>query len=488
MKRHNKPVMQNRFMRLPKSTEFVQIPEDPLSRVIGQDDAVRIARIAAKQRRHLLLVGPPGTGKSMIAQAIAFLLPKPTEEVSVLHNPENPERPIVEIRGADKIQLEQKRKHALGRLVSVSDVPVHVAERLGFRCKRCASISAFTDSICPVCGADKYRRTTGPFDDLLYSAAGETLEERVYTTQKKPDGSEELIVFERAEGGKIRMLTEAELKELERPDSKKRKVILPLTRNTFIQATGASETELLGDVKHDPYGGHPEAGVLPYLRVVPGAVHEAHQGVLFVDEISTLGYLQRFLLTAMQEKRFPITGRNPSSTGAAVRVDNVPCDFILVAALNTNDMSSILPPLRNRIIGDGYEVLLNTTMPDTEENRAKLVQFVAQEIRKDGKIPHASADALEEIIKEARARARLIDDAANALTLRFRSLSGLVKLAGDLAVLDGSPLITGEHVREAKEKAVTIEEQVSRRYPSWWKAGMNDYEMRKKRERESEVA
>ena len=474
-------------MRFPKSTEFVQIPKDPLSRVIGQDNAVRVARIAAKQRRHLLLVGPPGTGKSMIAQAIAFLLPKPTEEVSVLHNPENPERPIVEVRKEDKIQIEQREKRTLGRIVSINDVPVHVAERLGFRCKRCAAVSAFNASVCPVCGADKYRRTTGPFDDLLYSVAGETLEERVYSTQRKPDGSEELIIYERAEGGKIRMLTEAELRELEKSDCKKpRKIILPLNRNTFIQATGASETELVGDVKHDPYGGHPEAGILPYLRVVPGAVHEAHQGVLFVDEISTLGYLQRFLLTAMQEKRFPITGRNPSSTGAAVRVDNVPCDFILVAALNTNDVSSILPPLRNRIIGDGYEILLNTTMPDTEENRMKIAQFVAQEIRKDGKIPHASEDALEEIIEEARIRAKLIDDTANALTLRFRSLSGLIKFAGDLAVLDGSPLIMREHVKEAKEKAVTIEEQIGKRYASWWKAGMNDYENKRKLERESE--
>jgi len=476
-------------MRFPRSTESILPPDNPLGRVIGQDEAVKIARVAARQRRHLLLVGPPGTGKSMIAQAVAFLLPKPTQEVSVLHNPENPERPVIEVREASKLRTEQKQHHTLGRIVTVQDVPVHVAEKLGFRCRRCARVSAFTDSACPYCGADKYRRSSGPFDDLVYSAAGETLEDHVHTTQRGLSGKEELVVYERAENGKIRILNEAELKELEKSErNRPRKVLLPLDRNTFVQATGSSETELLGDVKHDPYGGHPEAGILPYLRVVPGAVHEAHEGVLFIDEIATIGYLQRFILTAMQEKRFPISGRNPSSTGASVRVDNVPCDFILVAALNTNDMSTILPPLRNRILGDGYEVLLNTTMPDTDENRTKLAQFAAQEIRKDGKIPHASAGALEEIIEEARIRAKQVDDASNALTLRLRGLAGLIKLAGDLAAIDSAELITAEHVKAAKSKAATIEEQVGDRYQSWWKAGMSDYGVRTKGKHDSGVA
>jgi ATP-dependent Lon protease len=195
---------------------------------------------------------------------------------------------------------------------------------------------------------------------------------------------EELIIFERVDKDTLRAIDEATYAKLHKKEGKSlRNVILPLERKMFVQATRASEAELLGDVRHDPYGSHPQIGSLPYTRVVAGAVHEAHEGVLFIDELLSLGHLQRNLLTAMQDRQFPITGRNASSTGAAVRADAVPCDFILVASCNINDLSQLLPPLRNRIAGNGYELLVNTAMPDTPENRMAIAQFVAQEIRRD---------------------------------------------------------------------------------------------------------
>jgi ATP-dependent Lon protease len=468
-----------------RDTSQIPIPKSPIEQIIGQDEAIRIAKIVSKQKRHLLLVGPPGTGKSMIAQAVASLIPKPTQEISVLHNFERPERPIIEVRVASEIKNERLAK-ALGRVVSASEIPLHVAEKLGFRCRRCGAFSFADSAACPKCGADKYRKEESPFDDLIANFDTVVQEDRVQTTHMV-NGREQVVVFERAGRDKARVLSQQELQKLQRFErTQPRKVIVPITRSTFVQATGASETELLGDVRHDPYGGHEELGTQPYTRIVPGAVHEAHEGVLFIDELSSIGYLQRFLLTAMQEKKYPIAGRNASSTGASVKVDSVPCDFMLIGAVNINDLAGLLPPLRSRILGNGYEVLVSTHMPDTDGNRKQMLQFISQEIRKDGRIPHASIESANLIIEEAARRARSIDN-VSGLTLRLRGISGIIKLAGDMASSEGSKLIEPKHVKEALVRGKSVEEQLGDKYENWWKAGMSDFGASKKKGRDSEV-
>ncbi|MBU2099826.1 AAA family ATPase, partial [Candidatus Micrarchaeota archaeon] len=102
------------------------------------------------------------------------------------------------------------------------------------------------------------------------------------------------------------------------------------------------------------------------------------------------------------------------------------------------------------------ELYMNLDMPDTPENRNKIVQFVAQEVKKDAKIPHFDKKAVELIIFEAKRRA----GRKNNLTLKLRDLGGLIRAAGDIAKEKGHKLVDEQDVFEAKTNAKTLEQQM----------------------------
>ena len=82
--------------------------------------------------------------------------------------------------------------------------------------------------------------------------------------------------------------------------------------------------------------------------------------------------------------------------------------------------------------------------------------------------------AVVKIIDEARRRAKIYDG-KDGLTLRLRNLSGIIKLAGDSAIIEGSELIEEQHIEMAIDKAKTIEQQAQGRYGSLWRTSTSDY-------------
>jgi Lon-like ATP-dependent protease len=394
-----------------ESTADIEIPDRLVDQVIGQDHARDVVLKAAKQRRHVMMIGTPGTGKSMLAKAMSQLLPKEDlQDVLVYHNPDDGNEPkvrtvpggkgqqIIEAHKEEAQKRNQMRKFLMWIIIAIV---------LGYSFLIAGQILLGGVLAVLIYLAFKYssQSTDAMVPNLLIDSSD---------TQTAP----------------------------------------------FKDATGAHAGALLGDVRHDPFqsGGMETPS---HDRVESGAIHESNKGVLYVDEMNTLDVRsQQKLMTAIQEGEFSITGQSERSSGAMVQTEPVPTDFIMVAAGNLDAMENMHPALRSRIKGYGYEVYMDDTIEDDPGMRRKYARFVAQEIDNDGRLPHFTHEALEEMILEARRRA----GRKGHLSLKMRDLGGLVRVAGDIARAEDKEFTEREDVLQAKRRSRSIEQQLADNY------------------------
>ena len=324
-----------------KTTEDVPIPERLVDQVIGQEAGSVVIRKAAEQRRHMMMIGDPGTGKSMLARSMTELLPQDKlEDVLCYPNDDDEDEPRVRTVPAgrgDRIVKSQKEAVRIQREKSQKMLMI------GF------VAIAFLLAVVAIQSGDILTLLFGMLLLMfgymfLRSRMGGADEARIPKVLVKHQGQDP---------------------------------------PPFVDATGTLSGSLLGDVRHDTFqSGGMETPA--HERVEPGAIHRAHGGVLYIDEINLLRLEeQQALLTAMQERAFPISGRSERSSGALTKTEAVPCDFVLIAAGNLDAIQGMHPALRSRIRGYGYEVYVNSHMPDTTANRRRLIRFIAQEVRRD---------------------------------------------------------------------------------------------------------
>tara|TARA_B100000674_G_scaffold423005_1_gene375394 strand:+ start:1362 stop:3416 length:2055 start_codon:yes stop_codon:yes gene_type:complete len=408
-----------------ESTDRVPIPDKLVDQVIGQEAASIVVRKASEQRRHMIMVGEPGTGKSMLARSMTeFLPPEQLEDVLVYRNQEDENEPKIRTvpAGRGSRLIAERRAHVRQQRERTNRTLLFIALVVG------AALLLATISSGEI--------LTFIFGSFILVFGYFFLRTRL-TAGDESNIPKLLIKHERSD---------------EPP---------------FVDATGSLAGALLGDVRHDPFQSGADLATPAHERVEPGAVHRANKGVLYIDEIRMLRMEeQQALLVAMQERELSISGRSERSSGALTKSEPVPTDFILVAAGNLDSIQNMHPALRSRIRGYGYEVYVNTDMKDTERNRRRLIRFIAQEVRNEMKkdsgksIPHFDKQAISLILKEAQRRS----GRRGKLSLRLRELGGLVRIAGDLAAEDGSALTQSKHVVRARAIAKPLEQQVADRY------------------------
>lgn len=412
-----------------KTTADLKVKDSLIDQVIGQEDAIRVIKKASTQRRHVLLIGEPGTGKSMLGLAMAELLPKEklVDTIS-FHNPNDENQPIIKTASAGKGRTLVNESRAKGSKSMQGMSTVILILALIAMIAPWFILNRYTEKLGEAAGAIMFAAFfLGGIAFLAIFV--------IFMNLNKKMGDKNIVP-------KVVV------------DNFGRK------QAPFFDATGAHAGALLGDVLHDPFqsGG---LGTPAHERVVAGMIHKAHMGVLFIDEIATLApNTQQELLTAIQEGKFSITGQSERSAGAMVRTEPVPCRFVLIAAGNMETVRHMHPALRSRIRGYGYEVFMADTMVNNDKNRMLIAKFIAQEVRKDGKIPHFTREAVDFVVEEAKKKA----NRKGHLTLRLRDLGGLVRAAGDLALDEGAKLVTSKHITEAKTIARSLEKQIADKY------------------------
>ena len=400
-----------------KTTDELPEPSPRLiDQIIGQDEALKIVLSAIKNKRHALLLGDPGVGKSMMVKAVGDLVEKSASDFSpytliAKPNLKNSEKPIVET-----IEGEYKEEVETAKPSMVKNPPSFITLILFM-----IAFTAITSYIMRGLPEEKMLGVIAMTSIVAFALAFVM----VFMT-----------IFGATKGQMAGAVNPLDLKPVVLYECKKR----PLVR-----ASAYNITKLLGDIKHCPLGGKPPLGTPPHKRIILGAVHEAHKGILYVDEIKTMPpEVQDYILTALQDKRLAISGRNPNSSGATVETNPIPCDFTLIMSGNMDDVNNLRAPLLDRI---DYKIVLKNKMENTQENRDKLLQFIVQEIRNNNLNP-MTYEACCEIVKIAQ----LLAGSRDKLTLRLRRLSNIIKMANDIAMGKDIKNMVEEMYAEEKDK------------------------------------
>jgi Lon-like ATP-dependent protease len=466
-----------------EDTGSVHIPEDPIDRVVFQDRAKKAIRKIAHKRGHILMVGRPGTGKSMLAGMLQEILDQSLGDYI------RPRDAILAYPGRDRnhIRFAYEDPQQADRLLDELRQKIEAATDAG----RLFSLQDQIRSVRRVkhvlLAATLVLAAGGFFLPPLLVGAGIT-------------GIGSLFLFIQENNHRAQEHIQTHNTPAAATNLKHLYDMLPVmlydpreAQTLMARVSEPNARNMKGGFRHDPY----QSGNLqtpPHQRVYLGA--HATSPIIYIDELRTLiriGYMPE-LLEIMQEKRYILEGGQGSGSGAADRSENhLQAENIIVACCNHDTVEYLRSEgegaFLSRIEDKGEIVHMESAVAETPDTVRQVVQYVKQEVERiEGEFQAAwgevlanegmdsvrsrceqifgrplppdfrlaardfTRDAVMEIVKELRCRA-----SDGKLTTILRPINGIIKAAVFEAIFCNAETVAPQHVRIALEEHLSLE-------------------------------
>jgi Lon-like ATP-dependent protease len=469
-------------------TGDIAVPEDPIERVVFQDRAKTAIRKVAQNKGHILMVGRPGTGKSLLADMFKEVLEKSIGDYI------RPKDAIIAYPGKDRhhIRVAYEQPEKIDRRIDMLSADVEAASHnvaefsLEEQVRSVARVKNWLIAAAVASGV------AGLWFPQAFLITGLTGIGAIFMfIQQNNHRAQERIQREN-QGGRqhvVKHLQDMVPEILYDPRK---------DRELMVRVAEPDARNMKGGFRHDPY----QSGTLhtpSHKRAFLGA--HATAPIIYIDELKTLikaGYMPD-LLEIMQNRHYTLEGGRHAGSGAADRSETpLKADNILIACCNHDTLAYLQEEgdgaFLSRIEDQGEIILMDSSVPETRETLRQTAQYIKQEIDRLGEefervwgkiialeghegvrkrsehifgraLPEDytleqrefSRAAVLEVVKELRCRA-----ADGRLSCLLRPVNGIIRTAEYEAILDNAPLVAAEHVRKALTTHLSIEGEISR--------------------------
>jgi len=473
-----------------EETSQIALPEDPIDRVIFQDKAKRAIRKIAQNRGHILMVGRPGTGKSMLANMFKEVLEKSLGDYL------RPQEAIIGYPGKDKnhVRIAYENPEVIEPLFETLLKGIDSARDSVDEFSLADQIQSARKAKLGLLWAAVIGTAVGIFFPAAFLVAGLTGMGAIFMyMQENNHKAQEKIQRESNSDRKnaVKHLEDMVPDILYDPRKDK---------NLMARISEPDARNMKGGFRHDPY----QSGNLEtpcHKRAYLGA--HAKSPIIYIDELKTLikvGYMAE-LLEIMQNKQYILEGGRNTGSGAADRSeDHLKADNIIVACCNHDTLQHLQEEgegaFLSRIEDKGEIVQMESAVPETAENIRQVAQYVKQEIinlaeefkdswgeviAKEGyesvkqrseyifgkslpvdfklKEREICRSAVLEIIKELRCRT-----SDGKLSSILRPINGIIKSAEFEAIFENASKVDARHIKKALKEHLSLEGGLSKEF------------------------